>query len=120
MRCNYDVCDIGDTDYYIPLVLWYPSLPCVSISFELVVGQMGEERRVGHGRMSFLDDYDTIVECPKCGKRQHLMFYYGLKNGWSKCCGDYTMPIVECKADIKEAIKRIVEEAKQNANLEAK
>jgi len=51
--------------------------------------------------------HDTVVECKKCGRRQHLDFVNGLKNGWSKCCG-YTMPIVHCTADIGEATKKSI------------
>jgi len=47
---------------------------------------------------------DTIVECKKCGRRQHLDFKYGLVNGWSKCCGE-TMSIVETHANIEKAVK---------------
>jgi hypothetical protein len=50
---------------------------------------------------------DTVVECPKCGRRQYLKFANGLKNGWSKCCG-YTMPIVFCKANIVEAVREVL------------
>jgi len=31
-----------------------------------------------------MSDYDTIVQCKKCGKKQYLRFANGLKNGWSK------------------------------------
>ena len=54
--------------------------------------------------------YDTVVQCKKCGKKQYLMFVNGLKNGWSKCCGE-TMPIIEHHADIEEAVKQIIKEA---------
>jgi len=53
-----------------------------------------------------LADYDTVVECKKCGKRQYLFFVNGLKNGWDKCCG-YTMPIIYCIANIEEAVKSL-------------
>jgi len=53
-----------------------------------------------------LDEYDTTVQCKKCGKKQHLNFANGLKNGWSKCCG-YTMPIIRCTANIEEAVKSL-------------
>lgn len=59
--------------------------------------------------------HDTIVECQKCGRRQHLDFVNGLKNGWSKCCG-YTMPIVHCTADINKAMKEAMKR-KFNATL---
>lgn len=52
-------------------------------------------------------DNDTIVECKKCGRRQHLKFVNGLKNGWSECCG-FTMPIVHCIANIEKAVKTLV------------
>lgn len=48
--------------------------------------------------------YDTTVQCRKCGRKQHLDFVNGLKNGWSKCCGE-TMPIIHCRADIDKAMK---------------
>jgi len=51
-------------------------------------------------------DNDTTVQCLKCGKKQHLQFVNGLKNGWSKCCG-YTMPIVHCTANIEEAVRSL-------------
>ena len=53
-----------------------------------------------------LSAYDTTVQCQKCGRKQHLQFVNGLKNGWPKCCG-YTMPIVRCTADIKKAVKSL-------------
>ena len=46
---------------------------------------------------------DTTVQCKKCGRKQHLMFANGLKNGWSQCCG-YTMPIIQTTANIKKAV----------------
>jgi len=54
----------------------------------------------------FAGNYDTIVQCSKCGKKQLLNFANGLKNGWSKCCG-YTMPIIFCEADIDAAVKSL-------------
>lgn len=48
-------------------------------------------------------DTDTLVRCPKCGRKQYLLFKNGLKNGWSKCCG-YTMPIVKTKANIEQVV----------------
>jgi len=51
-------------------------------------------------------DYDTTVQCPKCGRKEHLQFVNGLKNGWSKCCG-YTMTIVRCTADIDKAVRSL-------------
>jgi len=51
---------------------------------------------------------DTVVECPKCGRRQYLKFANGLKNGWSKCCGGYTMPIIYCIANIGEAVGKAI------------
>ena len=61
-----------------------------------------------------LKDYDTIVQCKKCFKKQYLRFVNGLKNGWSQCCG-YTMPIIYCDADIDKAVESIVNEAKRKA-----
>jgi len=58
-------------------------------------------------------NYDTIVQCKKCFRKQYLQFVNGLKNGWSKCCG-YTMPIIYCDADIDKAVKSIVNEAKRS------
>lgn len=49
--------------------------------------------------------YDTVVECKKCGKRQYLYFANGLKNGWSKCCGE-TMPIVKTTADLDKEFQK--------------
>jgi len=51
-------------------------------------------------------EYDTVVQCKKCGKRQYLQFANGLKNGWSKCCGQ-TMTIIRCTANIEEAVKSL-------------
>jgi len=51
-------------------------------------------------------EYDTTVQCPKCGKKQHLQFVNGLKNGWTKCCG-YAMPIIRCTANIEQAVKEL-------------
>lgn len=62
-----------------------------------------EKKRNQH---RFLDEYDTVVQCQKCGRKQYLMFANGLKNGWSQCCR-YTMPIIECHADIEKAVKSI-------------
>jgi len=53
---------------------------------------------------------DTIVECGKCGRRQHLEFVNGLRNGWSKCCG-YTMSIVHIEnmdEVVENSVKAIV------------
>lgn len=51
---------------------------------------------------------DTVVECKKCGRRQHLNFVNGLKNGWSKCCG-YTMPIIYIKNnDVAKVVENSV------------
>ena len=52
-------------------------------------------------------EYDTIVQCRTCGRKQYLMFANGLKNGWSRCCGS-TMPILQCKADIDKAVRQLV------------
>ncbi len=49
---------------------------------------------------------DTTVQCHKCGKKQHLKFANGLKNGWSICCG-YTMTIIKTTANIEEAVKSL-------------
>jgi len=54
-----------------------------------------------------MSDYDTIVQCKKCGRKQYLRFANGLKNGWSKCCG-YTMSIIQCNANIEEAVKETI------------
>ena len=56
-------------------------------------------------------NYDTIVQCKKCGRKQYLQFVNGLKNGWSKCCG-YTMPIAFCDADIDGAVKEVIKSSK--------
>jgi len=61
--------------------------------------------RISKKHPILLGDNDTIVECKKCGRRQHLKFVNGFKNGWSECCG-YTMPIVYCIANIGEAVKK--------------
>lgn len=50
-----------------------------------------------------MDGYDTTVQCKNCGRKEHLNFINGLKNGWSKCCG-YTMPIVACTANMDEVM----------------
>jgi hypothetical protein len=51
-------------------------------------------------------DYDTIVQCKHCGKRQYLKFANGLKNGWDICCKE-TMPILVTVADIDQAVKSL-------------
>jgi len=51
---------------------------------------------------------DTIVQCPKCKRTQYLEFANGLKNGWSKCCGGLTMPIIHQEADIDKAVKSLI------------
>jgi len=51
--------------------------------------------------------YDTAVRCKKCGKIQYLQFKYGMKNGWSICCGE-TMPIVKTIANIEKATKEAI------------
>lgn len=48
--------------------------------------------------------YDTVVQCKKCGRKQFLDFVNGLKNGWSKCCGE-TMPILKTTANTDKAVK---------------
>lgn len=48
--------------------------------------------------------YDTVVGCKKCGRKQHLNFIWGLVNGWSKCCGGHTMPILKTTVDIKQVM----------------
>lgn len=54
---------------------------------------------------------DTVVRCPKCGKTQKLLFKNGLKNGWSKCCGGYTMPIISLNTDVyKATLEAIMEQ----------
>ena len=50
--------------------------------------------------------YDTTVQCKKCGRKQHLDFVNGLKNGWSTCCGE-TMPIVYSTVKVAEAVQKI-------------
>jgi len=55
-------------------------------------------------------DYDTVVQCKKCGKKQYLNFINGLRNGWSICCG-YTMPIIHTKANIERDIDVLFLEA---------
>lgn len=55
-----------------------------------------------------LHGYDCIVQCPKCGRTQYLEFKNGLKNGWSKCCGEFTMPIIWQDANIEKAVSNIV------------
>ena len=51
--------------------------------------------------------YNTAVRCKKCGKIQYLEFKNGLKNGWSKCCGE-TMPIIKTIANIEKATKEAI------------
>lgn len=51
---------------------------------------------------------DTVVRCPKCGRTQALLFKNGLKNGWSTCCGGFTMPIIYHQADIYEATRQAI------------
>ena len=58
---------------------------------------------------------DTVVRCPKCGRTQYLRFSNGLRNGWSKCCGGLTMPIIFIQKQAKTidgAVKEIVAEAR--------
>ena len=52
--------------------------------------------------------YDTIVKCPYCGKTEYLNFEQSLRNGWSKCCLGYTMPIVWQNIDKNKVISNIV------------
>lgn len=66
----------------------------------------GEKMKREELKRKIESEYDTTVQCPKCGRKQHLQFVNGLKNGWSKCCG-YTMPIVSCTANIEEAIRSL-------------
>ena len=54
--------------------------------------------------------YDCITQCPKCGRTQCLMFSNGLRNGWSTCCGGYTMPIVWQETDIDKAVSDLIKE----------
>lgn len=60
--------------------------------------------------------YDCIVQCPKCKRTQYLEFKNGLKNGWSKCCNGYTMPIIWQNADIDAAVGGIIKDAIKNSN----
>jgi putative transposon-encoded protein len=56
---------------------------------------------------------DTVVRCPKCGRTQYLRFENGLKNGWDKCCGGFTMPIVyvsNMPKTVHEAMKKVIAE----------
>jgi DNA polymerase/3'-5' exonuclease PolX len=59
-------------------------------------------------------DTDTLVQCSKCGRKQWLRFASGLKNGWSKCCGGLTMPIIKTKANIRKAVQEGKEETRKN------
>ena len=54
---------------------------------------------------------DTIEECKKCGRRIHLRFANGMKNGWDVCCGQ-TMTLVKCPKTFKainEAVKEYLD-----------
>lgn len=51
-----------------------------------------------------MSEKDTVVQCKKCGKKQHLDFVDGLKNGWPKCCG-YTMTIIESTANVGQVVR---------------
>jgi hypothetical protein len=53
-------------------------------------------------------EYDCIVQCPKCNRTQYLEFKNGLKNGWSTCCGGYTMTIVWHDVDIAKTVGEII------------
>ncbi len=46
-------------------------------------------------------DLDTVVRCPKCGRIQYLRLEYGIRDGWSECCGS-VMPIIYHKISIKD------------------
>jgi len=50
---------------------------------------------------------DTAVRCFSCGRTQYLNFADGLRNGWSKCCGGYTMTVVYMNTDIDKAVGSI-------------
>ena len=61
---------------------------------------------------------DTVVRCPKCGRTQTLKFENGLRNGWSKCCGGFTMPIIyilDKEKTIDHAVSSIVSKASREA-----
>jgi hypothetical protein len=57
------------------------------------------------------EEDDTIEECKKCGRRIHLRFANGLKNGWDICCGQ-TMTLVKYPKSSKaigEAVKECID-----------
>lgn len=51
---------------------------------------------------------DTVVQCKKCGRKQFLDFANGLKNGWSKCCGE-TMSILKTVADVERETSKALD-----------
>jgi hypothetical protein len=56
---------------------------------------------------------DTVVRCPKCGRTQYLLFRNGLKNGWDKCCGNLTMPVIyisNMPKTVHDSMKEVIEE----------
>jgi hypothetical protein len=53
-----------------------------------------------------MTDDDTIVQCKKCWKKQHVNFADALKNGWPLCHGE-TMVMVFSDADIDKAVKSL-------------
>lgn len=65
------------------------------------------DRKAMRGKDTDMHGYDTVVQCKKCGRKQYLMFTNGMKNGWSKCCGQ-TMPILKTTANVKEATKKVI------------
>ena len=56
----------------------------------------------------FYGTNDTIVECRKCGRREHLMFANGLRNGWTICCGE-TMILIKTKANIEKSVEKVID-----------
>jgi hypothetical protein len=68
-----------------------------------------EAEKLGISRY-LLAGNDTVVCCSKCGRKEALTFENGLKNGWSKCCGGLTMPIIYIrgKTTVENALSQVM------------
>jgi hypothetical protein len=65
------------------------------------------DRKAMRGKDTDMHGHDTVVQCKKCGRKQYLEFINGMKNGWSKCCGE-TMLLLKTTADMKQVIHELL------------
>lgn len=63
------------------------------------------DRKAMRGKDTDMHGHDTVVQCKKCGRKQYLDFINGMKNGWSKCCGE-TMLLLKTTADIEQSVRK--------------